>query len=136
MKTTEHFKNTISAKLTEIALNDPLFAESLKKENKNIDDCITYILNTVKNSGCNGFCDVEIFGMAVHYYDESSIEIGKPINCQVVVNHAVELTQEEIEEAKNKAKEKVISTEMARMQKKPTVTKKPDPNTPQQLSLF
>ena len=47
MKTTENFKKVISDKLQEIASNDPLFAESLKKEDKNIEGCITYILNTV-----------------------------------------------------------------------------------------
>ena len=30
-----------------------------------------------------------------HYYDENEIEVGKPIQCQVAVNHIVELTAEE-----------------------------------------
>ncbi|MBP9481471.1 MAG: hypothetical protein KBF15_08460, partial [Parabacteroides sp.] len=38
------------------------------KPEKNIDDCVTYILNEVKKSGCNGFADDEIYSMAVHYY--------------------------------------------------------------------
>ena len=38
------------------------------KPTKNIDNCITYILNQVKKSGCCGFSDDEIFGMALHYY--------------------------------------------------------------------
>ena len=33
-----------------------------------------------------------------HYYDENEIEVGKPIQCQVVVNHVVELTEEEKQE--------------------------------------
>ena len=49
---------------------------------------------------CDGFEDDEIFGMATHYYDEEEIEVGKPINCQVVVNHTVELTEEEKEQAR------------------------------------
>ena len=28
-----------------------------------------------------------------HYYDENEIEIGKPIQCRVVVNHTTEPTQ-------------------------------------------
>ncbi len=46
-----------------------------KKPNKNIEECITYILNEVQKSGCNGFDDDDellrawlekIFSMAVH----------------------------------------------------------------------
>ncbi len=87
MKSTPNFKNIIEAKLQEIASKDPLFAVSLKKENKNIDDCITYILNQVKNSGCNAFEDDEIYGMAVHYYDEDNLEVGKAVKCNIVTNH-------------------------------------------------
>ena len=37
----------------------------------------------------NGFDDDEIYSMAMHYYDEDDIEIGKPISCKVMVNHHV-----------------------------------------------
>lgn len=103
MNTTVHFKRTIQAYLEQRAAEDILFAETYRKEGKNIDDCITYILNTVKASGCNGFTDGEIYSMAVHYYDEDDIEIGNPISCQVCVNHTVELTEEEKAEARRKA---------------------------------
>ncbi|WP_313374300.1 PcfK-like family protein [Chishuiella sp.] len=86
MKGTDNFKKVIQKQLFIIAGKDELFAKSLLKENKNIDDCITYILNQVKESGCNGFADDEIFNMAIHYYDEENINIGKPISGQVVVN--------------------------------------------------
>ena len=135
MKPTDNFKRVISQKLEEMASKDSLFAESLQKPNKNIDDCITYIFNSVQKSGCNGFTDDEIFGMAAHYYDEDNIEVGKTIDCHVVVNHAIELTPEEIEQAKNVAKERAISKEMERLQKKPT-PKKIELNSPQQQSLF
>jgi peptidyl-tRNA hydrolase len=60
----------------------------------------------VQKSGCNGFTDDEIFGMAVHYYDEDNIEVGKPMNAHVVVNHIVELTAEEKEQARQDAIQK------------------------------
>lgn len=103
MKGTEHFKATIAEYLNQRAATDPLFASSLAKEGKNIDDCITYILNQVKASGCNGFSDEEIYSMAVHYYDEDNIKIGEKIECQVSVNHVVELSDEEKEEARQEA---------------------------------
>ena len=95
MKGTEHFTRTIAEYLNQRAATDPLFAPNLQKPNKNIEECITYILNEVQKSGCNGFDDEEIYSMAVHYYDEDDIAVGKPINCQVAVNHVVELTEEE-----------------------------------------
>ena len=67
--------------LEQRAAEDALFAKNYRNPAKNMDDCITYILNYVKNSGCNGFTDGEIYGQAVHYYDENEIEVGKPIQC-------------------------------------------------------
>ena len=103
MKGTEHFTRTIAEYLNQRAMTDPLFAPNLMKPNKNIEECITYILNEVQKSGCNGFDDDEIFSMAVHYYDEDDIEVGKAISCQVAVNHIVELTEEEKAEARQEA---------------------------------
>ena len=104
MKGTENFKRTIQAYLEERAKVDDLFAKSYAKPNKNIDDCITFILNEVQKSGCNGFEDDEIFGMAVHYYDEDNLSVGEKISCEVVVNHKVELSEEEKQELKEKAR--------------------------------
>ncbi len=123
MKSTEHFKRTIHAYLQQRASEDRLFAESYRKEGKNIDDCITYILNEVQRSGCNGFTDGEIYSMAVHYYDENDIEVGNPVSCQVSVNHIVELTEEEKAEARQRAVEQYQQAELRRMQerhKRPT----------------
>ena len=88
MKSTDQFKQIIASHLTERAATDSLFATKYQNPEKNIDNCITYILNTVQKSGCNGFADDEVFSMAVHYYDEESIEIGNPISAKVVVNHS------------------------------------------------
>lgn len=128
MKSTENFKKAIQNHLDKLAEKDPLFAETLKKENKNIDDCITYILNQVKNSGCNGFEDSEIYGMAVHYYDEDDIKPGKKIDANVVVNHMVELSEEEKAEAKKKAIEEVIAQEKEKMRKKREAKKPAEPS--------
>ena len=72
----------------------------------------------MQKSGCNGFADDEIFGMAVHYWEENEIEVGKPLtNCQVVVNHTVELTEEEKEQARQDAINKLRDEEIAKLQK-------------------
>ena len=83
MKGTDHFKRTIQMFLEQRAAEDELFAKSYRNPAKNIDDCVTYILNYVQKSGCNGFTDGEIYGQAVHYYDENEIEVGKLIQCQI-----------------------------------------------------
>ncbi len=103
MKGADYFNQTIQAYLEQRAAEDELFAPVYANPNKNIDDCITYILNTVKESGCNGFTDEEIFSMAMHYYDEPDIEVGKRMDMRVVVNHTVVLTPEEQEQARQEA---------------------------------
>lgn len=103
MKVSDSFKKTISAHLEGVAANDPLFAETFKKENKNIDDCITYILNQVQKSRKMGFADEEIYGMAVHYYDEDDIEVGKKVSAKVVVNHSIDAPKPNKEEKPNPA---------------------------------
>ena len=135
-KGTRAFNKTIKAYLEERAENDALFAVKFANPSKSVEECVTYILNSVQKSGCNGFEDDEIFGMAVHYWEESEIEVGKPINCQVVVNHTVELTEEEKEEARQEAMAKLRDEQVAKM-RKPTV-KKATENKPQveQPSLF
>ena len=136
MKASNHFISTILTYLELRAESDSLFAESFTKENKNIDDCITYILNEVQKSGCMGFADDEIYSMAVHYYDEDDIEVGKPMNGKIVVNHVVELSEEEKEQAKQDAIQKAMneaSRTMLRVKKKPTANKQA---STKQLSLF
>lgn len=133
MKTTDPFKTTIKAYLDNRAANDELFAATYAKEGKNIDDCITYILNQVKASGATGFADNEIYGMAVHYYDEDKIEVGKPIQARVVVNHSVELTDEDRAAARQKALDELVAEQKKKIAAKPKATAQPEV---QQASLF
>ena len=116
------------------AAEDELFAKSYRNPSKNVDDCITYVLNYVKNSGCNGFTDGEIFGQAIHYFDENEIEVGEPLQCQVVVNHVVELTAEEKAEARQRAIRQYQDEELRRMQNRPRTAAKKENNV--QPTLF
>ena len=112
------FRQTILDAVTHKAELDPLFAENLKKEHKNIDHCCNYILNTVQNSGVQGLTDDEIFSMAFHYYQEDNIDSPDAPQCEVVINHTIQLTDDEIAEAKRKAKEIVIANEKSRLTRK------------------
>ncbi len=136
MKGTDHFKRTIQMYLEQRAAEDELFAKNYRNPAKNMDDCVTYILNYVQKSGCNGFSDGEIYGQAVHYYDENEIEVGNPLQCHVAVNHVVELTAEEKAEARQNALRQYQNEELRRLQSrnKPNTTAKKETNV--QPTLF
>ena len=117
MQVSASFKRTIQDYLEQRAEYDELFARSYRNPLKNMEDCCTFILNEVQKSGCQGFDDMEIFGMATHYFDETDIEIGKckPIDCKVVVNHTVELTEEEKAEAHKEAIKRIENEAYAKL---------------------
>lgn len=131
MKGTNAFKETIGNYI--IANN----IDIAKHPDKTLDGCIDYIFTTVQKSGCNGFTDDEIFGMAVHYFDEPNEALGdiKHLIPNVVVNHHVELTEEEKEEAKQAALNEIKRKQIDSLTKK-EVAKKPVEVKENQLSLF
>jgi len=138
MSGTEQFTRTISEYLNLRAATDPLFAPNLAKPHKNIEDCITYILKQVQQSGCNGFEDDEIYSMAIHYYDEDDLEVGSPVACHVVVNHTIVLTEEEKAEARKQAIQQYQAQELRRLQEPKRVKAKASTDSEQvpQPSLF
>lgn len=103
MKTSKGFKETIKAYLDKRAVEDELFAETYKKENKNLDECCNYVMQCAQKGGCAGYSDDEVFGWAVHYYDEDDVNNIKAVSGKVVINRSVELTEEEKAQAKEKA---------------------------------
>ncbi len=139
MKGTEHFTRTIAEYLNQRAMTDPLFAPNLAKPHKNIEECVTYILNQVQTSGCNGFEDDEIYSMAVHYYDEDELEVGSRVSCNVVVNHTIVLTEEEKAEAREKALKQYQAEELRKLQEPKRVKAKASTESKQvaqQATLF
>ena len=116
-KATDYFKQTIRTYLEQRAETDELFAERYADPQKNIDDCTTY----------HGFADEEIYAMALHYYDEPDIEVGKSIDCCVVVNHTIELTEEEKQQARRDAMKRAEQEAYAKLtQRKPVAKKQTD----------
>lgn len=78
--TTQSFEETIKTYLDNLAEQDSAFAKSYAKPNKSIKECCKYITQEVrksleKGSNCVVASDVEVYGMAVHYYDEDDIEV-------------------------------------------------------------
>ena len=56
--------------------------------------------------------------MAVHYYDEDDIEVDKVSGCNVVVNHVVELSEEEKKQARQEAIKQYQQEELIKLQKR------------------
>ena len=125
MNGTKAFQDTIAQYLMKRAENDPLVAVKLANPSKTMEQCCAYIIGEVKKSRCCGFTDDEIFGMAMHYWEEPEIEVSNtPANYRVVVNHVVELSDEEKAQARKEAIAKLRDEEMAKMRKAKTPEKK------------
>lgn len=103
------FEQAIKTYLDNRAKEDALFAKTYAKPHKSIEECCRYIIQEVKKTNRQGFADEEIFGMAIHYYDEDSIKVeGKTPQCKVVHNQKTDKT---FSESKPKVQEPVRTQE-------------------------
>lgn len=138
MKGTDHFKELIKNYLDNRAKEDELFRAKYETTTRTIDDVVNYIFHAVQQSGCCGLSDMEVYSMAVHAIDEPHLEIGKPMDCNVVVNHHIELTEEEKAEQRAIALKRYQEEEMRKLQQRNSRPKaaKPQPKPIQELSLF
>jgi hypothetical protein len=142
MKLSNHFTQAIKSHLDKVAIADLVFADKYSNPDKNIDYCCQYILTCVHKSGFNGFEDSEVFEIAMEYYlSDSELEIDDKLEAKCVTNYHVELTDEEINEAKEAAKQKIINEAMAVAKRgnKPNVNANTEPSQtqqPSQASLF
>lgn len=134
MTGTENFKRAIKSYLDERAKTDELFAVAYAKENKNLDDCVTFIINQAKaiaRESCCGMTDEEVYSLGVHYYDEDNIEVGTAVNCGIIVNHRIELTEKEKAEARERAIKAYQAEELRKMRQRNNKPK-PTPKTARQ----
>ena len=133
----DFFKKTIEEFLNKKAETDIPFYERMKLETKNIDDCIKYIITSVKKTGRIGFDDKEIYNLAIHYYDEDidASELSNVSGVHVVSNHEYVLTEEEKEKQRLIAIQNYNSKVVSEYTTKST-TKKQTKEVSQTLSLF
>ena len=140
------FEQVIKAYLDERATRDPQFASKYANEKKSIEECCKFIEAEVcdlvaNKSGAQsyGMTDEEVFGLAVHYYDEADIKV-KQLNAKTEVfktNITYEPTEQEKEEARRAALNQLQEDAYKELQGK----NKPKPATEQpvaeaQMSLF
>lgn len=103
----ENFKKVIEAHLSARAAEDELFAKVYAKEGKTIDECCRYILSEAQKRGnAVAMADDEVYGLAVHYYDEDNLEVPKSIGRARVSRDAAEPEPELSEAEKMAARER------------------------------
>lgn len=126
------FNEAIKTYLDSRAKQDELFAVTYQKENKSIEECCKYILSEARKLGSEVcMSDDEVYGLAVHYYDEDDIKIESVSRHHVATSVPVELTEEDKEAAKRRAIERYSSEILSSMKKKPKKVE-----SSQQMSLF
>ena len=132
------FEEAIKRYLDERAKNDEQFAVSYAKENKSIKECCEYIIGEVRKCGGNVVAksDEEVYGLAVHYYDEDDIKVSKVATRDARVQAPkYEPTEEDLENAK-KAALKRLEEEQLALLRTPKKKKISQETTSVQTSLF
>lgn len=127
--------------LMERAKTDPSVANNLKKEKKSLEECWDYVLSEVAktmyrsgNFGCAAGDDEELFGLAVHYYDEDDIKF-EPFESAKVVDMSKQEHDKKAEAPKEEKAEVEQHLKEVRNRVKTVKKHKSDP-VDGQLSLF
>ncbi|MEG0890077.1 MAG: Cas9 inhibitor AcrIIA9 family protein [Bacteroides sp.] len=116
MKPSEDFIKVIQVFLDGQAKNDPLFAEKLKNEDKSIEECCDFIASELAKKKFGQVTDQEVYGLAMHYYDEEKVEFTK-VKYNVIVP-VVDETPEPKENKPKKSKKKFTSAEIEEFEKR------------------
>lgn len=107
MKATELFIKRIEDYLKKEADADQEFAKRMQEQPEKTPEAVcNYILSEVSKTKQSGWADEEIYGMAKHFIDEAELkDPGEKANSvsRVVVDTHVDLTEEQKQEAMEKA---------------------------------
>lgn len=114
LKDMEAFKAHIQSYIDHRVATDELFAETYRKSERTIDDCINWLLNWVKATGSQIIAKEEIYSQVVHFYDEN-LDPGEKINAHVVCATRTELTEEDKRQAYQEALQKYQQSELEKI---------------------
>ena len=106
---TKYFIQRIQAWLDSEMERDAQFKARVEsvKDTKTVEGACNYVLKCAKDSGQCGYDDSEVYGMVRHYFDEDDVQDPGDQNPQhIVVSGHVDLTAEQLEEAKEAARQK------------------------------
>lgn len=93
------FAEAIKSYLDRRAAEDPQFAESYANPKKSISECCDYIVSEVRKQNRMAMTDDEVYGLAVHYFDEENpgkIDKGAASRAKVVVPELKEKEREQL----------------------------------------
>lgn len=111
-------------------------AEKLEDDQKSLNKCASYILSEAKKRGTQVYMsDSEVFGMAVHYYDENIDVDDVPLGGAEVAVQPAFNDNEEKEKLMAVIKEKDEEIEKLKRKRKKTKKKKENDEI-KQMSLF
>ena len=109
-KTGYSFEDAIKAHLDKVAEQDETFAKNYAKKNKSVKECCNYIIGEARKrkggGGVVGISDEEVYGMAIHYFDEDDIKVDvkDAVGAGVTVTQGTEEDTEEIKPAVKQVK--------------------------------
>lgn len=106
-----------------------------------MEECCNYIIGEARKRGnAVAMTNEEVFGLAVHYYDEDDIKINHVSMSRKTEDVKVTLSAEEMREAQKEARQRAIDRlteeQYALLKKKPSRAKKTAEDEVQQMSLF
>lgn len=115
----KEFQENIKQYLDNRAAEDAQFAEHYASEGKSIEQCCNYILNQARKRGTAVvMTGEEVYGLAVHYYDEDiSEDECTPISEARAAAPAVKLTEEEKAAAREQAMQMYRQGQVAAIQR-------------------
>lgn len=138
-----NFELAIKEHLDQRAATDALFAQAYAKPKKSIEECCRFIYGEVSKkdrggANCLALSDDEVFGLAVHYYDEDDIKV-EPVKGNVKASSAkvdYKPTEADMEAAKAAAMRKLEEEAYKKLTAPKKVKKDPTADCPTQMSLF
>ena len=139
----ETIQTAIKQYLDNRAATDELFAAKYNNPKKSIQECCQYITGEAyarAEGGTAVISDEEVYGWAVHYYDEENIEIRKAPRASSTRSQEPKLTAEQQEDLRRQAeaeyKAKVMADlKMKEIERKAKLREKKK-QQPQMASLF
>lgn len=103
------------------AKSDELFAAKYNNPKKSIQECCQYITGEAyarAEGGTAVISDEEVYGMAVHYYDEENIEIRKAPRASSTRSQEPKLTKKQQEDLRLQAEKEYKAKVMADLKMK------------------
>ena len=101
----KQFEDAIRRHLEELAEKDELFRAVFAKEGKSIAECCRYILSEARKRGVAvAMSDEEVYGLAVHYYDEDDLRVPSVAAVPRIATPEAKLSKKEKEEIAEQAR--------------------------------